>query len=121
MIFGYTLQEARKAVAVFVVAVIAAVAYFLSPLPHGFQHDVVVLVGLAFAVIGAFKATNSDPEDETKAIMALIGGVVTLVALFVQVPDLTAVEKVIALVLPLVLHEVVKQTPNGPAARVHRP
>jgi hypothetical protein len=93
MIAGWTLAEAKKAVAAFVFAAAYIVGLLLLPGNADaleFQQVAVAVVGPVFGVIGVFAAKNHTPDDLQKAVEALIGASLTVVGYFVTVDASTA-------------------------------
>jgi hypothetical protein len=119
VIFGYTVDQARKAVIAFIGGLILLVAMFVT-FPIGFDEALGVVLAQGFAVLGVFLAKNHTPDDLTKALQQLAGGVVALVALFETV-DPNTLETIIAIVGEFGLFYAVFHASNDPRANRNHP
>jgi hypothetical protein len=94
-ILGYELDQIRKTVVAFVVAVLALVGLFVAFDPNLEQAAIAVVIA-AFNVVAVFNASAS-PQDIGKTVKALVASGLALVGLFHTFnPDET--EKIIAAV-----------------------
>lgn len=113
--FHYSLAQVQKALVALVVAGVAIAGYFVVFDP-GFQQAATLVVTQVFAVIAVFATTNHTAADVQKAVMALLGGVLGLVALFTTVDPNTA-ETVGGIVLAVLqVYGVFKTSNAGTAA-----
>lgn len=83
MIFGYTFEEAKKAVGSAVILGLAALALFVTYDP-GLDAAFITLVGAAFAVVQVFMSPYS-PTDLSKAVSQLQGSVATLLGFWITI------------------------------------
>jgi uncharacterized membrane protein len=115
MIFGYTYDEAKKAVvsAVFLVAYIVGLILLGAP-DLGFAELCVAVVGPAFAVAAVFMETNATSEDLSKAIGQLQGAVLAVVGYFTVI-DPETIEVIGVIVGGLISVYTVFRTRNTPA------
>jgi len=100
MIFGYKLEEIRKAAVAFVVALVAIAGMFATLDPNTTQAAVAVVVAL-FNVVSVFLASNHTLDDVSKAVQALQASSLGLITLFVTL-DPGVVEAVAAIVLAFI-------------------
>ena len=110
MVFGYTLQEAKKAVVAFVLSAVVLVGFFIA-VPMEFQTMLPIIIGQLFGVAAVFLTKNHTADDLSKAVQQLAGSVFSLVAVFTQVsPD--TVESVALVIAQLTIVYAVYQARN---------
>lgn len=103
MIFGYTLDEAKKAVIAAIAFTGAIVALFVAYDP-GVNEAAISIAGALIGIIGVFQAPQFSIEDFSKYLEALKGALIAMANFwFVIEPSLTvkittAVGAIIALV-----------------------
>jgi len=112
MIFGYTLDQAQKAVIAFVGFALLLVAYFVAFEP-GTEAAVTAVIVYGFGVARVFMAKNHTVDDLQKAVEALATSVVGLVGLYVTV-DPSVLETVLAAVANAAVVYGVYRVANGP-------
>lgn len=109
---GLSIDEAKKAVLAFVVAVFALAAFFITFDP-GAQTATIAVVVAVFNVIGVFMAKNHTADDLQKALTAFQASTVALLAFFVTV-DPSTVESVGAILTAIVNVYAVYKVTNKP-------
>lgn len=115
MIFGYTLAEAQKAVMAFIGLCTAVAALYITNIDPSFWTAVTVMAGAVFGVIGVFMEKNFTADSLSKAVVALIGAAVSVVAFFIEVdPDTTG--RLIAIAIAAITVYAVWRRENAPPA-----
>lgn len=118
MIFGYTVDQVKKAVVAAVGAAILLAAFFIV-FPVGFETAAMAVITQVFGVVGVFLAKNHTVDDVSKAIQQLTASVLALLVLFIQL-DPNTVQTAIAIVGELVLAVSVFLAKNAPTTNVHK-
>lgn len=114
MIFGYTLDESRKAVLAFAAFAAAIAALFITYDPS-INEAAVTVVSAIFGVIGVFLAPYS-PENLSKAVTQLQTSLVALVSFWVTIDPSLEVKIGTAVAAALSAYAVFKIRNKQPAA-----
>jgi hypothetical protein len=116
VIFGYTLEEARKAVVAFVFLILSAFALFVvfpaDIKDVSFTDAVIALTGSVFGTVGVFMDKNVTADDLSKAVTQLQGSALAVVGYFTVVPVGT-VEKISLFAGAILSVYLVFRTPNA--------
>lgn len=111
LIFGYTIEECRKAVVAAIYVGFAVVMLVGFAPAVGFENAVLAIVGPLATVALVFQAKNHTPDDVQKALEALKMAVLNAVAYYVTVPDSTG-ESITMLIAGVVMYLGVRQVRN---------
>lgn len=114
MIFGYTLEEARKAVIAFITFGAAIAALFIAYDP-GINEALITLVGAVAGVVGVFMSPYN-AEDLSKAVSQLQGAALSLVGFWVTVDPSLEVKIGTAVAAALSAYAVFKVRNKQPTA-----
>ncbi len=101
MILGYTYDEAKKAVAQLISAILLLLGFFIVFDP-GLEASLIAVSTAIFGVIAVFGAQNATEVDWSKAVQSLAASVIGVVGTFTTV-DPSDTEKwltIIALAVP---------------------
>lgn len=100
--FSYSLAEVQKAVVALVSAAVILTGLFIW-LDPGTEPAILMVVTALFGVIGVFAESNATEQDVSKALKALSGAILTLVALYTTVSPDTGelIGSLIALLVPV--------------------
>lgn len=111
MIFGYEIEECRKALIAGLYVIFAAVMLVGFAPPVGFEDAVLAIVGPLATVALVFQAKNHTPDDVQKALEALKGAILSAVSYYVAVPNSTG-EAITMLIGGVVMYLGVKWVSN---------
>lgn len=114
MIFGYTIPEAKKAVAGFIVFALSVIAYWIAFDPS-LTTAIPVLGSAIVGVIGIFMSKNHSPDDVQKALAALFAAIIGVASVFLSVDQISTLQTAVTCLVPPLSYYVVKWTSNAPA------
>ena len=100
--FSYSLAEIQKTIVAFVSAAVILAGLFIW-LDPGTEAAILMIVTALFGVIGVFGESNATELDVSKALKALSGAILTLVALYTTVSPDTGelIGSLVALLVPV--------------------
>lgn len=115
-IFGHTLAECQKAVVAFIGLCAAVAGLYISNIDPGFWLALTILAGAIFGVVGVFAEKNLTPDHLAKAVIALIGAVISVVSFWVTInPSLEG--RLISIAIAAITVFAVWRRENAPVTR----